>query len=185
MALTDKVVRGMIININGDPHLILEREFYKPGKGGAYNKTKLKNLRNGKIFLQTYKSTEKVDEINVDTKNMIYSYVDGAKAVFMDAETYEQVEIDIEQIPGGTSFLMEGEKYIIVSYEGVPLSVQPPIKMIMTVTETTDAVKGNTSGNATKEAVLETGFTLQVPMFIKQGEKIEINTETGQYNSKA
>lgn len=184
MALTDRIVRGMIIKIDGDPHIIMEREFYKPGKGNAFNRTKLKNLKNGKIFTNTYKSGEKVEEIEVETKNMIYMYNDGTDAYFMDPNTYDQVGISLELIPGGTDYLVEEVRYVVVSYEGDYLSVRPPVKVAMEVVETTDAVRGNTSGNAYKEAITNTGARIEVPLFIKVGDKISVNTESNTYDSK-
>lgn len=184
MTLTDRIVRGMIIKINEEPHLIMEREFYKPGKGNAFNRTKLKNLINGKIFTQTYKSGEKVDEVDVESKSMQYLYSDGTEVFFMDPVSFDQMSIQLEQIPGGTDYLHTEGKYIMMFYEGKAISVQPPIKISLRVTETSGAVKGNTAGNATKEAILETGAKVQVPLFIKEGDMVVINTENGTYDSK-
>jgi len=184
MAMTDKLVRGMIIKYHGEPHLVIEREFYKPGKGASFNKTKLKNLLNGKVLSQTFKSNEKVEELDVMTKSMIYIYSDDYNAYFMDPDTFDQIPIPLEIIPGKKNYLLEEQKYIVSFYEDKVISIQPPIKMTLKVTHTTDGVRGNTAGNATKEAELETGIKIQVPLFIKENDKIVINTETGTYYSK-
>lgn len=184
MALTDKIVRDMIIMYSGQPHLVVEREFYKPGKGGAYNRTKLKNLRSGKVISQTFKTTEKVEELDITTRSMNYLYLDGDSAYFMDPNSFEQISISTNSIPGGTDYLKEGEDYIVVSYEGEILSVKLPPKIVFEVTETAGADRGNTSGNATKDATLDTGLSIQVPLFIKNGDRVIVNTEFGEYVSK-
>lgn len=184
MGFTDKIVRGMVIMFNNEPHLIIEREFYKPGKGNSLNRTKLRNIKNGKVVSQTYKSGEKVEELDLETKNLNYLYLDGETAYFMDPVTFDQSGINLEVIPGGTNYLKEDEKYIVMFYEGEAISVQLPPKMVFEVTETAGADKGNTAGNATKDAVLDTGLTVQVPLFVKTGDKIVVNTEYGEYYSK-
>jgi len=184
MAYTSELTRGMIILYNNDPYLLIEKEFYSPGKGGAFTRTKLKNIKTGKIVNQVFKSNEKVDQLEVDTKTMQYLYNDGSDAYFMDPESFEQLNVGLEMIDRGTDFLHTDGKYIILIYEGQAISVQLPSKITLVVTETADAVKGNTSGNATKEAILETGAKVQVPLFIRQDEKVIINTETGLYVSK-
>jgi len=184
MALTDRIVKGMIIMYNNEPHLVAEREFYKPGKGNALNRTKLRGLRSGKVISATYKSGEKVDELQVETKNMLFSYYDDSNAYFMDPQTFEMVSISLDMVSGGTDFLLADTKYIVTFYEGEALSIQLPAKLTLTVIETPDAVKGDTVNNANKEAKVETGAVVNVPMFIKNGDRIVVNTETGAYFSK-
>ena len=184
MAFTSELTRGMIISYNNEPHLLIEKEFYSPGKGGAFTRTKLKNIKTGKIVNQVFKSNEKVDELEVDTKTMQYLYADEKDAYFMDPVSFDQISVPLDMIDRGTDFLHAEGKYILIIFEGVAISVQLPGKIALIVNETSDAVKGNTSGNATKEAILETGAKVYVPLFIKQGEKVLINTETGLYDSK-
>jgi elongation factor P len=184
MAFTESIVKGMIIKYDGDPYLIVEREFYKPGKGNSFNRCKMRNLKNGKIINVTYKSGEKVEQLDIQTKNQTFSYNDDSNAYFMDPTTFEQITIPLEIVPGGKNFLMGGENYIVMIYEDEVISVQLPPKMTLTVTETAGAEKGNTASNATKEATLETGFRVQVPLFVKNGDKIVINTDSGTYVSK-
>jgi len=184
MADTTELYRGMIIKWNGEPHILIEKEFYSPAKGGAFNKVRLQNIKNRKFYNTTFKSGEKVEELDIETKNMQFAYVDGDSAVFMDPETYDQMYVKMDMIPNGTDYLHADGKYIMSIYEGEVIYVQLPQKITLTVTDTTDAVKGNTVNNAMKDAILETGAKVQVPMFIKNGDRIIVNTETGTYFSK-
>lgn len=185
MAYTSNINKGMYIDFNGEPHVIIEKVFYSPGKGAAFNRTKLKSLRSGKIVSQVFKSGEKVDEIVVDTKTMQFIYIDGDKAVFMDPQTYDQVSVPLNTIDGEESYLHTEAKYVMISYDGEVLSVQLPKKIVLEVAKTSGATKGNTATNATKEAEMETGVKIQVPLFVKEGDKIEINTESESYVAKA
>ena len=184
MAFTSELRRGMIIAFNNEPHVLIEKEFYSPGKGGAFTRTKLKNIKTGKIVNNVFKSNEKVDELDVETKTMQYLYADEKQAYFMDPVSFEQLSVPLDMIDHGMDYLHTEGKYILIIFEGVAISVQLPSKLSLIVTETGEGVRGNTSGNATKEAILETGCKVFVPLFIKQGEKIIINTETGLYVSK-
>lgn len=175
----------MYIKFNEEPYVVLDKEFYSPGKGAAFNRTKLKSLKSGKIINQVFKSGEKVDEIFVDTKTMQFIYIDGNKAYFMDPQTYDQIYISLENIDGKGGYLHSSARYVMISYEGEVLSIQLPKKIILQVTKTTGATKGNTATNATKEAELETGLKIRVPLFIEEGDKIEINTEAESYVAKA
>ncbi|HLD04017.1 MAG TPA: elongation factor P [Candidatus Dojkabacteria bacterium] len=185
MGLTAEIKKGMFIMYNNEPHLIIEREFYAPAKGASFNRTKLKNLKKGKIITHVFKSVEKVEELDVATKTMQFLYTDETDAFFMDPISFEQFSLPLEQISGGTDYLHANGKYIMMLYADSPLSVQLPGNIELTIIETAGAVsKGNTSGNATKQATLETGMKIQVPLFINQGDKISINTELGTYISK-
>lgn len=183
--MTSDFVKGMVISYKGDPHVVLEKEFYKPGKGGAFNKTKLRNIKTGSVQNVTFKSDEKVEELDVEKKTMNFLYLNGASAVFMDPTTYDQVEVDLEKIPDGADFLHADGHYIFMFYDGDVISVELPLKLALIVKDTTDAVKGNTSTNATKEAELETGLKIQVPLFINTGDKVAVNTDAKSYVSKA
>lgn len=184
MAGTTELRRGMIIEFNGEPHILVEKEFKAMGKGSAFNRCRLKNIRTGKFFEQVFKSGEKVEELEVETKTMQYVYIDGSDAYFMDPETYEQMSLNLDTIPGGTDYLHESGKYIMTFYEGKVIYVQLPQKMTLEITDTYDAVKGDTATNASKEATMETGLKIQVPLFIKKGDRIVVNTENGTYFSK-
>lgn len=185
MAATSEIKAGMYITLDGELYLIIEREFYKPGKGGAFNRVKLRNLKNGKVTSQTWKSDQKVEEVEVQSRSAQYLYVDGSDVHFMDSETFEQITLPLATVPGGTDYLHTDAKYIASYYQDKVISIQVPVKMTLTVTETSGAVRGNTAGNATKEAILETGAKVQVPLFISTGDKIIINTELNSYATKA
>lgn len=184
MAFTSELTRGMIISYNNEPHLLIEKEFYSPGKGGAFTRTKLKNVKTGKIVNHVFKSGEKVDQLDIETKTMQFLYADETDAYFMDPVSFDQINVALDMIDKGTAFLYAEGKYILIVFEGKAISVQLPSKLGLLVVETSEAVKGNTSGNATKDAILETGYKAQVPLFIRQGERVIVNTETGLYVSK-
>jgi len=185
MAGTTDLYRGMIIEYNGEPHILMEKEFKAMGKGSAFNRCRLKNIKTGKFFEAVFKSGEKVEELDVETRTMQFVYIDGSDAYFMDQETYEQTSLPLNSIPGGTYYLHTEAKYIMSFYNGEIIYVQLPQKLTLVITDTFDAVKGDTATNASKEATLETGAKVQVPLFIKRGDKIIINTETNTYFSKA
>jgi len=185
LAGTTNLYRGMIIKYNNDPHILIEKEFYSPGKGGAFNRCKLRNIKTGKILSQIFKSGEKVDEIEVVSKTMQFIYKEADNAVFMDPKTFEQVSIDISIIPGETDFLHEEGKYIISFFEERAIYVEIPQKIKLQVIDTPEAVRGDTATNALKEATLETGAKVKVPLFIKRGDFILVNTDSYSYFSKA
>jgi len=184
MADTTEIYRGMIIKFNAEPHIVVDKEFKAMGKGSAFNRCRLKNIKTGKFFEQVFKSGEKVEELDVETKSMQFVYIDGTDAYFMDQETFEQISLSIDTIPGGTNYLHTEAKYIMTFYEGEVIYVQLPQKITLQVIDTYAAVKGDTATNASKEATLETGVKIQVPLFIKNGDKIIVNTETETYFSK-
>lgn len=184
--MTSDVRKGMVILFNNEPTLILDREFYKPGKGGAFNRTKLKGLISGKIVAQTFRSGELIEEVEVITRSVSFSYSDDETAYFMDSDTYEMLNIPLENIDGGTDFLIADGKYTAMFYEDKPISLNLPAKVTLEVIEAAQGGdKGNTSGNPTKEAKVETGATVHVPLFVNTGDKIVINTENKSYVSKA
>lgn len=184
--MTSDVKKGMVILYNNEPTLILDREFYKPGKGGAFNRLKLKGLISGRIVNNTIRSGESVEEVEVVTKSVNYSYADEDTAYFMDSDTYEMVNVPLENIDGGTDFLIADGKYTAMFYEEKPISLNLPPKVTLEVTEAAQGGdKGNTSGNPTKEVTLETGATIHVPLFVNRGDKIVVNTEDKAYFSKA
>lgn len=186
MVMTDTIKRGMYINYKGEPHLIISAQFSRQGRVSAFTRTKLKNLVNGRVIQETYDSGQKVDEIDVLTKTMQYSYQDDTFAYVLDKETFEQHYIDIENAIEALNYIKEGEDAVVKFYEDKPITMEPRPKVELKIIETMDgAVKGNTSGNAMKKAKVETGYELDVPMFIKTGESIIINTDSGEYVSKA
>jgi len=182
---TMDIVLGMYVKYEGQPHVVIDKEFYSPAKGASFIKAKLKNLYTGKIVSTVYKGSEHPEEINVETRTMQFLYHDGKDAHFMDPNTFEQISFAVENIPYGTDYLHVDGKYIATIYEEKVIGMQIPVKMTLEVTETSDAVKGNTATNATKDAILETGAKVQVPLFIKSGDRIIINTDDRSYVGKA
>lgn len=185
MAFTNQISKGQYILFEGDPCLIVDKEFVSPGKGSAFTRVKMNNLKTGKLITFTFKSGEKVNEIEVRTREYQYLFTDGAKYTFMDNETFEQVELPKEQVGAFTNFIKEGENYMIIIYDNKPIAFKPPLKVVRKITETQDAVKGNTATNATKRAILESGYEIDVPLFIVVGDNVSINTETYKYVERA
>lgn len=184
MVMTSDIRRGMFIIYKGEPHIVLERLFTTRGRVSAFNKTKLKSLISGRVLQQTFKSTDKVEEIDVETKSMQFIYVDGDSAYFMDPQSFEQIPIPVGNIPGGTNYLHADAKYVTMFYEDEALSVKLPFSIKLKVASTIGAVKGNTAQAATKVAELETGMEVQVPLFIEEGDFIVVNTDSGEYIEK-
>ena len=176
---------GMTVEYDGNLYQILEFQHVKPGKGQAFVRTRLKNLRTGAIIDYTFKSDEKMPRADIEKRKMQYLYDDGTSMAFMDMETYEQVDIPSSNLEYEKNFLIEGESVTIISYKDEILGVMLPEKVTLEVVEAAPGVKGNTQANATKEAILETGFRIQVPLFVNVGDKVIVNTFTGKYDSRA
>ncbi len=182
-ATTADFYKGMFIEYKGEPHQIVEFQHVNPGKGSAFVRTKLKNVKTGRAQEFTYKSGESIEELPVQVREMQYLYPDISGFHFMDNHTYEQTQVAKSVLEQYAQFMKEGEVYQILMLEDVAVGVRFPKKVKLAITETTDrAARGNTaSGNATKEAIVETGLSVQVPLFIKNGDTIAIDPETGSY----
>ncbi|HLR11200.1 MAG TPA: elongation factor P [Sporosarcina sp.] len=176
---------GTTIEVDGDIWRVLEFQHVKPGKGAAFVRTKLRNLRNGNIAEKTFRGGERVKRAQIDNVKMQYLYADGNSYVFMNNETYDQIEISGDQIEYELKFLKENMEVHIMSFEGEVLGVQLPITVELEVTETEPGIKGDTASGGSKPATLETGLVVQVPFFVNQGDKLVINTEEGEYVSRA
>ena len=179
------IKNGMTIIMDGNLSQIVEFQHVKPGKGPAFVRIKLKNLRTGAIVEDTYNTNLKVEKAHIDKMPMQYLYQDGNKYVFMNSQTYDQIEIPEEKLEEEKKFLKEGMEITIDFYEGEIIGITLPEKIEFEVIETEPAVKGNTTNNAMKDATIETGFTVKVPLFINKGEKIIISTKDGKYSSRA
>ncbi|TVR67520.1 MAG: elongation factor P [Spirochaetaceae bacterium] len=175
------IEKGMYILFKGDPYLVAEREFVNPGKGAAFTRCKLKNAKTGAVLKETIKTSDNVEVADVYDRDGQYLYTDEAAHHFMDVETYEQFEISQDVLADTAKYLKEGDQYRIIMWEADPIDVIIPMKMVYTVTDAPDAVKGDTVTGATKTVVVETGLSVQVPIFIKTGDKIRVNTESGDY----
>lgn len=181
----NEIKNGMTIIIDGKLCLIEEFQHVKPGKGSAFMKMKLRNLRTGSLVEETYNTNIKIERARVDRLPMQYLYSMGDSYVFMNNETYEQLEIPADKLADQVKFLKEGLDITISMYEGEIIGITLPEKIEFEIVETSDAVKGNTSNNAQKDATIETGYTVKVPLFIAQGEKIIISTSDGKYAGRA
>jgi elongation factor P len=181
---TSQFKRGIYIIFQDEPHMIVDTSFVSPGKGSAFYRTKLKNLYTGRMIEYTYKSGEKVEEVLVETHEAEYSYFDGSNYVFIEPRTFEQYMVPVEIVGVDKVYLKEGLLYRIKFYEETPVGISLPKTIAYTVVEAENSVKGDTATNATKQAVLDTGLKVQVPLFIKMGEEILVNTETGLYLSR-
>lgn len=179
------IKNGMTIIIDGKLCLIEEFQHVKPGKGSAFMKMKLRNLRTGSLVEETYNTNIKIERARVDRLPMQYLYSMGDSYVFMNNETYDQLEIPADKLKDQIKFLKEGLDITISMYEGEIIGITLPEKIEYEVTETTEAVKGNTTNNAQKDATIETGYTIKVPLFISQGEKIIVSTSDGKYAGRA
>lgn len=179
------IKNGMTVLIDGYLCLIQEFQHVKPGKGPAFVRIKLKNLKTGSIVENTFNTNIKIEKAHVDRKKMQYLYSSGSNYVFMDNQTYEQVEIPEEKLKDEVKFLKENLEIDISYYEGDIIGITLPEKIEYEVIDTVEATKGNTTNNAMKDATIETGYVLKVPLFISQGEKIIVSTKDGKYSSRA
>jgi elongation factor P len=186
MADTTAIKNGLYMMFKDAVHIVSEFQHVNPGKGSAFVRVKLKNIQTGKTLENTFKSGEAIEVVNLDRSNMQYLYQDSSGYNFMDNSTYEQVAIPTEAIGDMGEYLTEGLEVIVLSTNGSILSVELPKKLTFEVVEAEPAVKGDTaSGNVKKEVTLETGKKLAVPLFINQGDKVVVNTESGEYVERA
>ena len=179
------IKNGMTFLLDGQIYLVLEFLHVKPGKGPAFMKVKMKNLRTGSTIERTFNTNVKLEKAMIDKQTMQYLYATGDTYNFMNMETYEQIELSAKQLGDDKNFLKEGMEVNISFYNGELLGIMLPDKVELEVTNTEPAVKGNTTNNAMKDATIETGYTIKVPLFISQGEKIIVSTKDGKYSSRA
>lgn len=175
---------GLKIEIDNIPYEIVEFLHVKPGKGGAFVRTKLRNLLNGRVTDQTFRSGEKFAKPDLASKTMQYLYRDGSDYVFMDMETYEQMHVDEEKLGHKGGFIKEGKEVQVLLYRGELLDLDLPASVELHVTETEPGVQGDRVSNATKPAKLETGLQVKVPLFVNEGDRIKVDTRSGEYISR-
>jgi elongation factor P len=175
---------GLTIEVDGDIWQVIEFQHVKPGKGAAFVRSKLRNLRSGSIQEKTFRAGEKVAKAHIENRKMQYLYANGNAHAFMDNETFEQVELQSSQIEYQLKFLKENMEVSIMSYEGEILGVELPNTVELTVTETEPGIKGDTASGGTKPATVETGLVVQVPFFVNEGDTLIINTSDGKYVSR-
>ena len=176
---------GVTFEFEGNVFQVVEFQHVKPGKGAAFVRTKMKNVMTGAVIERSFSPTEKMPKAHIERKDMEYLYEDSGLYYFMDQETYDQMPLSAEQLGDSLKFVKENMMVKILSYKGNVFAVEPPNFVELEVTATEPGVKGNTATNVTKPATLETGAVINVPMFINEGDKIQVDTRTGEYLSRA
>ena len=175
---------GVTLEIEGNVYQIVEFQHVKPGKGAAFVRTKIKNIKSGGVVERTFRPTEKFPAARIDRVDMQYLYSDGDLFYFMNTETFDQVALNADAIGDALKFVKEQEMVKVCSYNGEVFSVEAPLFVELEITDTEPGFKGDTATGATKPAVVETGATVYVPLFVDQGDKIKIDTRTGEYLSR-
>jgi elongation factor P len=185
MFSTSDFRKGLKIEFKGEPYVIVDFLHVKPGKGGAFVRTKLKNMISGRVLDETFRSGEKVGRPDLEEKSVQYLYLDSEGYCFMDNETYEQVFLSDEQVGDAKNYMQENINASMLLYKGQPIGLDLPITVNLEVVETEPGVKGDTATGATKAAKLETGHVVQVPLFINEGDVLKIDTRSGDYLERA
>ncbi|TRW46789.1 elongation factor P [Georgenia yuyongxinii] len=181
MASTNDLKNGLVLNLEGQLWSVVEFQHVKPGKGPAFVRTKLKNVLSGKTIDKTFNAGVKVDTATVDRRDMQYLYKDGTDFVFMDSSTYEQLPISAETVGDAANFLLENQEAIVAMHEGQVLFVELPASVVLEITYTEPGLQGDRSSAGTKPATVETGYEIQVPLFLEMGTKVKVDTRTGDY----
>lgn len=185
MATTNDLKNGLVLNLDGQLWTVVEFQHVKPGKGPAFVRTKLKNVLSGKVLDRTFNAGLKVETATVDKRDMQYLYKDGTDYVFMDVETYEQVQVPAETVGNAANFLLEEQRAIVAMHDGAVLYVELPASVVLEIAHTEPGLQGDRSSAGTKPATLETGYEIQVPLFLEQGTKVKVDTRTGDYLGRA
>jgi len=181
---TSQFRNGLKIELDGSPFVMTYFQHVKPGKGGAFVRTKVKNLLTGKVLDRTFRSGEKVQEADVEERTMQYLYLDGEDRVFMDNTTYDQTPISNDVLGDARSYLKENTDVSVLFWRGKPVNIDLPPFIEVEVSECEPGIRGDTASNVTKPATIETGATVQVPLFIKEGDTIRIDTRTREYSER-
>lgn len=181
MATTNDIKNGTVLNLEGQLWSVIEFQHVKPGKGGAFVRTKMKNVRTGKIVDKTFNAGLKIDTATVDRRDYQYLYRDGSDFVFMDLTDYDQVTVPETVVGDAVNFMLENQQATIALHEGEPLYIELPPSVIMDITYTEPGLQGDRSTGGTKPATIETGYEIQVPLFLETGTKVKIDTRTGEY----
>ena len=181
MATTHDLKNGMVLNLDGQLWAVTEFQHVKPGKGGAFVRTTLKNVVTGKVVDKTFNAGTKVETANVDKRSMTYLYKDGTDFVFMDGDTYDQFHVSSETVGGGADYLLENTEVIVAVHDGTPLYVELPVTMELLVEHTDPGLQGDRSTGGTKPATVSTGAEIQVPLFLETGTRVKVDTRDGRY----
>ena len=181
MATTNDLKNGMVLTIDGQLWSVVEFQHVKPGKGGAFVRTKLKQVLGGKVVDRTFNAGTKVETATVDKRDMQYLYRDGSDFVFMDLATYDQLPVPPETVGDASNFLLESAEATVALHDGTPLYVELPTSVVLEVTYTEPGLQGDRSTGGTKPATVETGYQIAVPLFLENGAKVKVDTRTGAY----
>ena len=181
MATTNDLKNGIVLKLDGQLWTVTDFQHVKPGKGGAFVRTTLKNVLSGKVVDKTFNAGLKVETANVDKRSMTYLYADGTDYVFMDGDTFEQIYVPAATLGGGADYLLENTEVVVAVHDDIPLYVELPVTMELVVSHTDPGLQGDRSTGGTKPATLETGAEIQVPLFITTGEKLKVDTRDGRY----
>ena len=181
MATTNDLKNGTVLNIDGQLWSVIDFQHVKPGKGGAFVRTKLKQVVGGKVVDRTFNAGLKVDTATVDKRDMQYLYHDGDDFVFMDSSTYDQLPVPASAVGDAANFLLESAEVTVAMHEGTPLYVELPTSVVLEITYTEPGLQGDRSTGGTKPATVETGYQINVPLFLENGTKVKVDTRTGDY----
>jgi elongation factor P len=181
VATTNDLKNGIVLRIDGQLWTVVEFQHVKPGKGGAFVRTKLKNVLSGKVVDKTFNAGVKVETANVDKRDMQYLYKDGEDFVFMDTDTYDQINVPAATVGDAANFMLESQTALVATNDGVPLYVELPPSVVLEVTYTEPGLQGDRSSAGTKPATLETGYEIQVPLFLESNTKVKVDTRDGSY----
>jgi elongation factor P len=181
VASTNDLKNGLVLSIDGQLWSVVEFQHVKPGKGPAFVRTKLKAVLSGKVVDRTFNAGVKVETANVDKRTMQFLYKEATDFIFMDSETYEQLHVPVETVGEAASWMLENQDAIVATHDGVPLYVELPASVELTISYTEPGMQGDRSTGGTKPATVETGAEIQVPLFITQGERVKVDTRDGSY----
>jgi elongation factor P len=181
MATTNDLKNGLVLNIDGQLWSVVEFQHVKPGKGPAFVRTKLKNVLSAKVVDRTFNAGVKVETATVDKRDMQYLYKDGEDYVFMDSSTYDQLTVSAAVVGSAANFMLENQDAVVAIHEGVPLYVELPASVVLEITYTEPGLQGDRSTGGTKPATVETGYEIQVPLFLETGTRVKVDTRSGEY----
>lgn len=181
MIKAGQIDKSTFLFFKNEPCMVVEREFVNPGKGSAFCRVRLKGLTTAKVYQETFKTQDTVEDIQVEEKTCQYLFSDNESYHFMHNDTYEQFEVPLEGLEDRLQYMKDGESYRVVLWEDKPIDIKIPPKVVYTVVDAPEAIKGDTATNVTKVVTLDTGLKVKAPFFIKEGEKILVNTETNEY----
>jgi elongation factor P len=181
MASTADIKNGVVLNMDGQLWTVIDFQHVKPGKGGAFVRTKVKNVMSGKVVDRTFNAGAKIETEVVDRADYQYLYADGENYVFMDVDNYDQITVTAQQVGDAVNFMLENQNVTIALHNGNPLYVELPASVVLEITYTEPGLQGDRSTGGTKPATVETGYQIQVPLFIEQGTKVKVDTRDGSY----